>query len=826
MSGVSAPGTTLDPERLAALRDLEILGTTPDAALDGLAAVAAAVCGAPMAAISFLDADREWFQSTLGFELTELPLEQSLTADLIGGAQDFLAVEDTGADERWRAQPFVTAEGLRFIASVPLVTPDGFRVGALTVMDRKAGSLDGAQLHALQLLRDHVMDRLQLRRSNMLLFLLEQEDALRSFYELTADAGLELPKQLNRLLSFGCQLFGLDAGLVGHMTATGYEIDEVYGPESFPLRRGQVLDVEDTFCAEVIRTGQPAAVPDVGGTPFAEREAYRDFGLQAYLGSPLIVDGTVYGCISFFGLTPHTRAFDSREVDMQNVMANWVSGRLARVRAEQQRDAAYQARADFLARMSHEIRTPLHGVIGMVELLRATQLDEEQVALANTLEVSAHTLLDVINDVLDFSKLEAGKLTLEAARLDLDDIVREAIEVIAPSAASKGVALRQTREPGLPAAFSGDRTRVRQVLMNLVGNGVKYTAAGEVVVETGRPAGGASGVEIRVRDTGIGIDPSRLGAIFEPFEQAESSTTRRFGGTGLGLSISSSLVKLMGGAIEVDSEPGRGSVFRVRLPLGEWRDETRTEPSRPAEASSSLAITHVLVVDDNETNRAIAARMLSRLGIAADSASDGESGVRAAGEAAYDLILMDISMPVMDGFEALRRIRERGASPPILAMTASVTPEEREHCLEAGFDDILPKPFTLAQLTESLERNAPRTPQDPLAEDAGIDFERLDALLELDEPGERSLLELFADEARTRLATLRSAAEHADSAESRQAGHSLKGLSASVGAAALSSKAASIEQAGSAGTAVTLDEVGDLERELERFLSVARARRP
>lgn len=813
-----------EQERLDALQDLEILGTASEADLDGLASLAAVVCDTEMAAISFVDAGREWFKATVGFEESELARSDSIVSAFVDGDEDILVVEDA-ADERWREYLFLEARRIRFLAAMPLTTPDGFRVGALTVMGTAPGTLSSAQRRALRLLCTHVMDRLQLRRSNMLLFLLEQEDALRSFYELTADAGLELPDQLNRLLNFGCQLFGMDAGLVGHMTSTGYEIDEVYGPEAFPLRRGQILDVEDTYCAEVIRSGRPAAVPDVRGTPFAERHAYREFGLQAYLGSPLIVDGSVYGCISFFGLDPHARAFDSREIDMQNVMANWVSGRLARVRAESQRDVAYRARADFLARMSHEIRTPLHGVIGMVELLKATELDDEQHALTNTLEVSAQTLLDVINDVLDFSKLEAGKLTLETARLDLEEVVSEALEILRPSATGKGLTLRQTRDAGLPREFTGDRTRLRQVLINVVGNAVKYTPSGEVAVEIARPpAGTAASVEIRIRDTGIGIDPSRLSAIFEPFEQAESSTTRRFGGTGLGLTICASLVRLMGGTIEVDSEPGRGSTFAVRLPLEAW-EEAAQSSAAPAPASEAVPAwdgANVLVVDDNETNRVIAMRMLARLGVRSDAAPDGQSGVERAAAGGYDLLLMDISMPVMDGFEALRQLREQGLSVPILAMTASVTPEERETARDAGFTDVLAKPFTLAELTESLRRHLPA--QSAAPGDDEVDSDRLDALLELEEPGEQSLLELFAAEARARLALMHEAAVQGSAPDMRAAAHSLKGLAASVGAAALSASAGAIEHKAASGKAAGPADVQWLEAALGRFLEIAARR--
>ena len=415
-------------------------------------------------------------------------------------------------------------------------------------------------------------------------------------------------------------------------------------------------------------------------------------------------------------------------------------------------EAANRAKTRFIAVMSHEIRTPMSGVLGMTELLARTALDDRQRDYLATIRSSGETLLSVINEVLDYSKIEAQRLVLEEVPFEIRELVENARRTFLFHASVKSIELSASVAAEVPAVLRGDPTRLAQILVNLTGNAVKFTNRGGVRIEvvadsaasetatetetetetaTAAAAGaGRFGLRIRVADTGIGIEAGKIPGLFTPYSQADGSTTRRFGGTGLGLSISKRLVELMGGRIEVESVPGSGSVFTVFVSLGLAPEKDSSpaasalsgpgeEPDpRPAKGA------RVLVVDDDDVSRRVAAAFSAELGASADQTDSGEAALEKLAGARYDLVLLDSSLSGMDGAETARRIREGSAyaknrGTPIVMMTASTDPEERESGLRSGMDDFVAKPLTLRSLAETFRRLLSRSPAEGGVPDSG-----------------------------------------------------------------------------------------------------------
>jgi len=388
---------------------------------------------------------------------------------------------------------------------------------------------------------------------------------------------------------------------------------------------------------------------------------------------------------------------------------------------------ASRAKSEFVANVSHEFRTPLNGIIGMAELLLKTDRNEEQQVFAATLQSSARTLLALVNDILDFSKIEARRLELEVLDFDLEGVVEEVCELLNFPATEKRLELLCLVEPGTPSLLRGDPVRLRQVLTNLVGNAVKFTEQGEVVLRVNLENESAeeATLRFRVQDTGIGIPRYQLAALFQPFAQADSSTTRRYGGTGLGLSISKGLVGLMGGELHASSEPGVGSEFWFTVRLAKQSGDAGTERGVEAALSSNSAARdelpgkcgqpvelcgralRIAVAEDNPVNQRVLQALLERLGCGTVVVGDGTEVIRALETTHYDMVLMDCQMPVMDGYQAAREIRSPlskvlNHDVPIVAITAHSIEEDRERCLRAGMNGYIAKPVTLEKLADAI----------------------------------------------------------------------------------------------------------------------------
>ncbi len=804
-----------EAQRLEALREYGILDTLPEQAYTDIVLLAAAICQTPIATISLIDGGRQWFKATIGLEAQETPRAEAFCAHTILQPGLFV-VPDARADERFQDNPHVTsAPFVRFYAGTPLLTPEGYALGSLCVIDQIPRCLTADQAQALEALGRQVMGQLQLRRHLEEQRKTEQarktlDERLRRilanvpgmFYQfvLRPDGSTAFP-----FVSGGCRrIFGLEpeqlqedalllqsiihpddrdslmqsfAASAASLKPWQWEGRTVHScgrqiwiqGASMPERQadgsvrwdGLLMDVSDRkeaqaalarqqeFTQAVLENmadgivacdavgtltlfnratrefhGLPAA-PIPPGQWAEHFDLYRADGLtpmpteeiplfQALQGQP--VQGVEMVIAPKDGprrttLSDGRAFFDEagEKLGAVVVMHDITEQKQVEMQIRLARDqalASTRAKSEFLANMSHEIRTPMNGVIGMTALLLETSLTDEQCDQARTIKSSADALLTVINDILDFSKIESGKMTVEQTPFDLRVVMAEVADLLQPRAQEKGITLSSSFPFDLPRRLQGDPVRLRQVLMNLVGNAVKFTLQGGVRLSAEWRADSSPNIALTltVQDTGIGILPERQAAIFESFTQADGSTTREYGGTGLGLAISRHLIGLMGGQITLESQAGRGSLFTVSLALPRG-----VEPDVQEDAARTLQDPlglRVLLAEDNPTNMKLARRLLEKWGCAVEGVGNGQEATCALARAQYDVVLMDVQMPVMDGLAAATAVRaaEQGTGRriPIIAMTANAMQGDRECCLEAGMTDYLSKPIRAGELYAKL----------------------------------------------------------------------------------------------------------------------------
>jgi PAS domain S-box-containing protein len=869
---MAAPISPNEAQRLEALRALNLLDTAPEERFDRITRLAARVLNVPMACVVLVDENRGFFKSRYGIDIPEIPRETSFCPYTILENKQ-MVVPDAKLDERFADNPGVLGKPyIRFYVGDPIAAQDGSLVGALCVMDhqpRVPSAEDLAVLHDLALLAQIELNHGELTSA----YKVQQQtgDKLRVSEERFRDV-VDVPGK-----------FLWEVTLEGKIQFISERVKELLG---FTVEE---MKQKSFFERVVPEDAAIASAKFYLAAQKGQRFSDLEFRMQTKGAAPIWMTARGAPMLAADGKTLVGYRGICEDITERRQIQQEV------ITAKETAENANKAKSEFLANMSHEIRTPMNAIVGMTGLLLGTSLNSEQRDYAQTIRSSADTLLTIISEILDFSKIESGKLELEDHPFDLPIVVEEAVDCVAIQCGEKGIDLFWTIAPDVPLGFTGDVTRVRQILVNLLANAMRFTSKGDVSISVKRAENqlGEAFVLFSVRDTGIGIPADKIDKLFQSFSQVDNSTTRKYGGTGLGLAISRKLTEMMGGNIWVESKDGEGSTFQVALPLqpapgpkplepnpilqgktiiiaaahpgvramidtlvtswgmitvaaangaevmsklraglnfhGAVIDETLPDTTakdlvqeirrqrgaagtpcillcslqqqaaygqnlppgfvaalaKPAHFQQLHGILatalkggkvtnkllrstgridsgfgqrrplRILLAEDNVINQKVATRILSQMGYRPDVVHNGLEAVEALDRAKYDVVLMDIQMPEMDGLEATRAIRKRytGARRPwIIAMTANAMDSDRKNCFEAGMDGYLSKPVRIEALEAELTRSSENIGQ-------AVDFSVLAKFGEMTGSGSdavRELVEIFSEETPQTLQQIRS----------------------------------------------------------------------
>lgn len=809
----TAPLPDNESQRLEALRCCNILDTAPEPIYDDVTSLASTLCDTPIALISLVDSDRQWFKAKKGLEASSTPRSMAFCAHAIL-SDHVLVVPDATADPRFWDNPLVVGSpGVRSYAGAPIMTAEGLRLGTVCVIDRRSRQFSNDQISSLAALSRQVASHLELRRQ-----LTRQQKAheeikmVRDRLDLVVQAScdgvweidlstgtIECSQQTKELLNISeSASFCLDSiqrlvyapdvsaatramarllkdkktfdlSLRLHTASGGIRWFHVKAKSLTDVDGnavrvvGSLSDIHDRISSQerlsrlqrLLEESQSQA--KVGGWEYDIQENALSWTPETYRIhdlDPRDPPPAVGKAITYYSADSRPRLENALrqavehgapyhlELDLITASGRkiWVAttgktvyegGKPARlvgafqditqrVEAEQHlrmacdaAAAANMAKSSFLAMMSHEIRTPMHAILGYTELLQETLTAPNQQEYANIIAGAGHSLLRLLDDILQLSKIEAGKLDLETTDVSINQSVDDVVKMLKWQLSSKKIELRvQSFATGSTGHVKADPDRLRQVLLNLLGNAVKFTSRGTVTVRISTD--GTTHACVEIADTGIGIPKDQLNKLFKDFSQVDGSSRRQYGGTGLGLAICKRLVEAMGGTIGAHSEENIGSTFWFRMPLANQptsRQSCRRSASMPVDPVTSLRGKRALVAEDNLLNARLVSSILLHHGLLVDLAQDGQEAITLASQSNYDIIFMDCLMPQVDGFDATRAIRQstdgNGRKVPIIALTANAMPEDRLACLDAGMNDLVPKPFTRSSLLGSLQKWLP-----------------------------------------------------------------------------------------------------------------------
>ncbi|SMG11230.1 PAS domain S-box-containing protein [Marivirga sericea] len=532
-----------------------------------------------------------------------------------------------------------------------------------------------------------------------------QRSALRSLNEINSLAHLSLDEQLNEALKLGAEFLGMELGIISEidLDSREYTITHQYSNEG-QLEAGMEFSLDQTYCDITIAEKDLVAIKNMEQSEYKSHPCYKSFNLESYIGIPFIVHDEVQGTLNFSSVMPREREFYSSEIEFIRLLSRWVNSVMERNTfikslkiAKSQAEQEGLAKESFLTNMSHEIRTPLNGIIGMMRELHREELTKKQSTYIDRASRASQHLLEIVNNILDISKIESGELLLESNDFEIAVIMKDIADILQSPAKENLNTIDVQIAPEVNKYFRGDAFRLRQILLNLAGNSVKFTKEGLITLSVNLLSDNSNHqlLELQVTDTGIGIDRDYLNRIFDKFQQEDASISRKYGGTGLGMLITKELVELMGGDIAITSEKGKGTKVDIHLRLEKAaKGNYKPVEKRAATQVKDIAPIKILLVEDNEINRLVAANSLKLIPCELTEATNGLEAIDILKAQSFDLILMDVQMPVMDGIEATKIIRnELKLNTPIIALSANAFKSEIDLTFSIGMNDYISKPY-------------------------------------------------------------------------------------------------------------------------------------
>lgn len=694
-----------ETERLVALQETGLLDSALQPLHESVVKLASSLCGTPIAAISLVDEHCQWFPAIVGLDCKQTSRDLAFCAHTILHDEP-LVVPDATRDPRFIDNALVTdAPGIRFYAGVPLLTAENLPLGSLCVIDTKPSAISPAQLDQLRTLAGFVSAQIELSRRMRQLD--AQQELMLMVVEHATDFAMITLDARGHITSWN----------IGAQRLKGYQASEIIGAHYRTFFES--ADREELLPESILATAQSLGVAHVSG--WRVRKDHTRFHISGTIRAVHGARGELTGFVKITrddtknwllaqDLLEKTEAIEAAntQLEAQAKVMEQRNHELELARSEAIK--ANTAKSAFLANMSHEIRTPLTAIMGYADLLYEdgdiALAPEQRITTIRTIQNAGSHLLAVINDILDLSKIEADKLTIESIDTSLVSLLSEVHNLLRPRGEDKGVALATTLATPVPEQIISDPTRLRQILMNLVGNALKFTDSGSVTLSTQViDLESESKLAFDIQDTGPGMSPAQVQRLFQPFTQADVSVTRKHGGTGLGLAICRQLANLMGGDVKLlRSSPGQGSCFRVILPLvsvpgTRMADRLdRVERASATKASVVRLSGRVLLAEDGIDNQRLIALHLKRAGAEVDIAENGLVALEiienaAANGESYDLLLTDMQMPEMDGYTLAQTLRSQGSTMPIVALTAHAMADDRALCLQAGCDDYASKPI-------------------------------------------------------------------------------------------------------------------------------------